>query len=281
MKSWAALLCAGLAACASVPPSSLYDARPPEISEYLAQPAMLVFSKTRGWRHNEGIAGASLFLADYTTDAGLGFFTTENAAVFGPGHLARFDIMIFNNVSGDSLSPAQEAALQQWILAGGALVALHGSGDNSHTDWPWYDKKVIGPEFIGHPADPQFQQARVVNLAPKHPVMHGIPADWLLTDEWYSFDGTAALEGATPLLGLDENTYSPENLLYGPQQDLRMGNDPAQHPIAWARCMGNGRVVYSAIGHDQSNYRDPIYRRFLANAIAWTRAAGSGAAAGC
>ncbi len=250
-----------------------YDSAPPEITEYMPQPAVLVFSKTRGWRHNEGIAGADRFFAEMTAEQGMGLFTTANGAVFNADQLARFDLVVFNNMTGDTLSPEQERAFQQWLEDGGALVALHASGDDSHGDWSWYDESVIGPQFIGHPADPQFQDALVVNLAAKHPVMQGLPADWVHNDEWYSFD-SAELGDAVPLMGLDEDSYSPENLLYGPVQDLRMGGGPEGHPIAWVRCLGRGRAFYSAIGHNHTSYDDPIYRQMLSNALLWVRAGG-------
>ena len=42
-----------------------YDAVPPHITKWMQQPAILVFSKTNGWRHNEGIAGADKFFVDF------------------------------------------------------------------------------------------------------------------------------------------------------------------------------------------------------------------------
>lgn len=270
----AALL--ALAACSAHPPASLKtasiaDREPPQITRYMPQPAILVFSKTLGWRHNEGIAGADRFFADLATDRGMGLFTTVNSAVFSDAQLARFRIVVFNNMTGDALTPAQESAFQRWLMNGGALIALHSSGDDSHRDWHWYDDAMIGPEFVGHPADPQFQEARVVNLAKAHPVMRGIPEDWRITDEWYSFDDSGKLGDAVALLGLDESTYSPENLLYGPREDLRMGGGPARHPIAWIRCPGTGRLFYSAIGHSHTSYDDPVYRRLLTNAVDWVQ----------
>ncbi|WP_432200605.1 ThuA domain-containing protein [Erythrobacter sp. W53] len=265
----AALVTTGCAAQQAAPEFN-HETQPPEINEFMAQPAVLVFSKTRSWRHNEGIAGADRFFAEFTTDNEMGLFTTVNSAVFNADQLARFDLVVFNNMTGDALSPEQQRAFQTWLENGGALLALHGSGDASHTDWDWYDDQVIGPEFVGHPAGPQFQDARVVNLASEHPIMQGIPAEWFHNDEWYSFD-SADVGDAVPLLGLDESTYSPENLLYGDREDLRMGGGPEGHPIAWARCLGEGRAVYSAIGHKHTSYDAPIYRRVLTNAIKWLR----------
>ena len=77
---------------------SAYDQVAPEITQWMTEPAILVFSKTKAWRHNEGIAGADRFFADVAAEEGFGFFTTENGAVFNAENLARFDVIIFNNI---------------------------------------------------------------------------------------------------------------------------------------------------------------------------------------
>ena len=249
---------------------SFYDGMAPEITEWMAEPAILVFSKTKEWRHNEGIAGADRFFADIATDEGFGFFTTENGAIFNADDLARFDVIVFNNMTGDALSPKQEAAFRGWLEAGGSWIGLHGAGDNSHTDWAWYDKTLIGPEFISHPMAPQFQEATLVKLNDTHPITQGLPDTFSLTDEWYSFDGLPQSFGLTPLFGLDESTYSPVNTTYG-VEDLRMGPEPEDHPIIWVGSVGEGRIVYSAVGHNQTNYDDETYAQFLRQAFDWVR----------
>lgn len=270
--------------CGSVPSAQqvdLYDSVAPEITEWMADPAILVFSKTKGWRHNEGIAGADLYFARLAQRLGYGLFTTENGAVFNDEDLSRFDVIIFNNMTGDALSPDQEAAFQHWLEAGGAWIGLHSAGDNSHKDWNWYDRQVIGPEFIGHPADPQFQKARVVNLAPDHPIMKELPTEWTLTDEWYSFDSIPQSYGLTPLAGLDEATYDPKNLVYGDYQDLRMGEGAINHPIIWSQCMGDARLVYTGIGHGFENYENATYAGFLERAFRWVTKAVDPGGEGC
>jgi len=53
-------------------------------------------------------------------------------------------------------------------------------------------------------------------------------------------------------------------------QDLRMGD----HPIAWAKCIGDGRSFYTAIGHRPESYSEPHVVKLLEQAITW--AAGTG-----
>ncbi len=250
--------------------SWLHDSAGPEITEYMPTPSILVFSKTNEWRHNEGIAGGDHFFVGLARDKGYGIYTTANGSVFNAETLARFEVVIFNNMTGDTLNTDQEKAFQTWLEAGGAWIGLHGAGDSSHMDWDWYQNELIGPTFISHPMAPQFQDARVVNLAPEHPIMKGVPADFTHNDEWYTFDSTAQSHGHTPLAGLDETTYSPRNTVYG-VEDLRMGEGAINHPIIWSHCPGKGRAFYSAIGHLETSYKDPNYARILNNAFDWVR----------
>jgi uncharacterized protein len=41
-------------------------------------------------------------------------------------------------------------------------------------------------------------------------------------------------------------------------------------PLAWKRFFGEGRVFYSALGHQASVWQDPRYQRILTNAILWS-----------
>lgn len=248
--------------------TSPYDQVRPEITEYMAQPAILVFSKTRAWRHNEGIAGADRFFADLAQERGYGLFTTVNGAVFNAEDLSRFQVIVFNNMTGNTLSPEQRSAFETWLRNGGAWLGLHAAGDNSHTAWEWYDRRMIGPEFTSHPMAPQFQEADLVLIGGEHPILEGLPERFSLTDEWYSFDSLPARFGLTPLVGLDESTYSPRNTVYG-ISDLRMGPEPEDHPIIWSGEIDEGRLVYSAVGHNQTPYDDPVYAQLLTQAFEW------------
>lgn len=248
----------------------------------MAEPAILVFSKTEGWRHNEGIAGADRFFADLASARGWGLFTTANAGVFNPDSLARFKLVIFNNVTGDALTESQQAAFETWIQSGGAWIGLHGSGDASQKAWTWYQEKVIGPRFIGHIMGPQFQMATIRQIAPTHPVLAGVNDAFELEDEWYSFDAVPQAFGMTAIAGLNESTYSPRNEVVPDwPEDLRMGDQPSDHPMVWSQCLGEGRLVYSAIGHTQFVYDNPDYARLLENAVDWTMRQSDPAGDGC
>jgi len=247
---------------------STYDKFAPPVPGHLEPPTLLVFSKTRSWRHEDGIAGADLHMVKLARKMGYSIFSTENGAIFNADDLSKFRIVVMNNFTGDSLSPAQEAAVETWVKAGGGLLAVHGSGDASHKGWPWYADDVIGPTFISHPMDPQMQEARVETLAPNHPIAMGIPSEWRAVEEWYTFDSVPN-EKFTVIAGIDESTYSPVNNVYGEVSDLRMGEGAENHPIMWSRCIEGGRTFYSAIGHLETAYDNPFYQQLLENAARW------------
>ncbi len=221
--------------------------------------AILIVSKTNGWRHIEHIPTSNRVLADIARDLGRGSYVTENAAIFNDAQLRHFAVVVLNSVSGEFLTPGQRRAFARFVARGGGVVALHAAGDDSHTS-RWYRDTIVGAPFIGHPGEgDQFQPADMIIDQPQHPVMAGISLPWQPIDEWYSFSGNPADRGMTVLARIDETTYRP-----GPR--LKMGD----HPVIWMNPRTKGRVIYSALGHTPQSYEDPNYRRILVNAVRWT-----------
>lgn len=245
-------------------PGVMRDARAPGVPADLPRPALLIFSKTKGFRHTEAIPAANAALSEIASKNGWGVYQTESSAAFTPEHLARFAAVVFNNVSGDVFTSAQREALKRYLQSGGGFVGFHGSGGDPSYDWQWYAQDVIGAQFIGHPLGPQFQDGVVLVEDRTHPATRALPERWRLEDEWYSFAASPrARPGLHVLATLDETSYANRR---GFDRDLSMGAD---HPIAWWHCVGAGRVIYSAIGHQDKTYALPEYRAFLEGATRW------------
>ncbi len=92
----------------------VYETTPPTLPAEIKRPAILVFSKTNGFRHEEAIPEANKLFAAMAGDNSWGHFQTENGATFNPEILARFDAVVFNNVSGDVFTAEQRAALKAY-----------------------------------------------------------------------------------------------------------------------------------------------------------------------
>lgn len=240
-----------------------HETVPPALAARLNRPAILVFSKTNAYRHEDAIPAGNRLLQRIAQEHGWGYFQTENGAAFTPAILARFDAVVFNNVSGDVFSSDQQAAFRKFLEGGGGFVGLHAAGDGSHQAWAWYTDNIIGAHFTMHTLNPQFQSATVRVEDPGHPAMAGLPGQWQRTEEWYSFDRSPRGRGFHVLASVDERSYRPEGL-FG--QNLRMGAD---HPAIWMHCIGRGRVLYSIFGHRAEAFSEPETVRFLNNGLGW------------
>jgi uncharacterized protein len=243
----------------------VYETVPPtDIPANLKRPAILVFSKTNAFRHEDAIPAATKMFNTIAAKNGWGVYHTENGATFSPEILAKFDVVVFSNASGDMFNPAQEDAFKGFLNNGGGYLGIHAAGDNSHADWGWYMTDIIGTTFTGHPMDPQFQKATIRVEDKTNPATAQLPDAWSRTDEWYSFDKSPRKDGVNVLATLDESTYNPGEF-FG--TTLAMGKD---HPIIWSRCVGKGRVFYSALGHTAASFSEPENVQSLTGALEWT-----------
>ena len=246
-------------------PSTHHNDRQPFLPGDLRDPAVLVFSKTNQFRHTESIERGSIVIRNIGIARGWDVFLTENGAVFNAEQLSRFKAAVFLNATGDMLSYPQERAFQDWLEAGGGWVGVHAAGDGSHTGWQWYMDNLLGVLFTAHIMGPQFQIASVITENPDHPVAAGLPAVWDHEEEWYSWAVSPRTKGFNVIASVDESSYTPVQKFLGQERDLRMGD----HPIAWSNCIGEGRAIYTALGHKAESYDNPTVRQLLENAIAW------------
>ncbi|GAB3115379.1 hypothetical protein GCM10027217_47750 [Pseudomaricurvus hydrocarbonicus] len=245
-----------------------YDTTPPQLATPSPlpgdgrKPRLLLFEKINGFKDTPSFNAAHALLQDMARQQGWTLVSSDNGAVFNAQQLSQFDAVIWNNVSGDVLTLSQRQAFRDYIEQGGGFVGIHGSGGDPTYFWDWYADELIGARFAGHPADPQYQDARVVIENTHSGIGKGLAAEWTMNEEWYSFKTSPRDKGATVIATLDESSYSPVGH-HG--IDLRMGD----HPIAWQRCLVQGRSFYSALGHRPEIYADPNHQRLLLQGIEW------------
>jgi cytochrome c len=202
---------------------------------------VLVFSKTKGWKHSSipfGIAAIQKlgqennFLVD----------TTKNAAVFTDENLKKYATVIFNNTTGNILNGDQQAAFERYIQAGGGYVGIHAAADTEY-DWPWYGK-LMGAHFASHPHNSNVRKATVDVTDKTHSSTTMLPEHWERTDEWYNY--RSFYSGIKVLANLDENSYEG-------------GINGANHPISWYHEFDGGRAFYTGNGHtDESIQPTPV-----------------------
>ena len=212
--------------------------------------SVLVFSRTTGFRHAsipDGIAAVQELGAQH----GFSVTATEDPGAFTEAGLAEYDAVVFLNTTGDVLGGAQQVAFERYIQSGGGFVGVHSAADTEY-DWAWYGD-LVGAYFESHPPGTPAATVRVVDRV--HPATAGLPASWDRTDEWYNFRSNP--RGDVHVLAtVDEQTYSG-------------GTMRGDHPIAWCHAYDGGRAFYTASGHTESTYAEPLYQDHLWGGLAW------------
>ena len=249
-------------------PTHEHETTPPELPAGLTAPALLVFTKTNGFRHTEAIPAGLALIEEIAKRRGWSVFHTENGAVFNDAQLAKFQATVWHQASGDVLNAEQREALKRFIENGGGWVGIHGAGGDREYDWKWYVDELVGAQFIGHTLGPQFQTATWRNENPLHPATAKLPEKWQHEEEIYSFDRNVRdFAGYLVLVSVDESTYSPvEKLLWRKRSLAMKGGD---HPMVWHHCVGHGRAFYSALGHQAKSYAEPEMKALMEGALGW------------
>jgi uncharacterized protein len=243
-----------------------YETEKPVINIPANQPAILVFSKTTGFRHGESIDASKAVFSRIAQQNHWFIYETEEGGVFNPEQLRKFKAVIFNNSTGRVLNDEQQAALSQYVEQGGALLGIHGSGDGSH-HWPWYETNLLGTRFSHHPLSPQFQKADVhVETAVDTTFTKNLPTSWSHEDEWYVFFGQP--KGVKVVSYINGDAIIPNgNMLWIKDKNFGMGK---YHPVAWYRPVGKGKTFYTSMGHSAAVWQEANFVRLVENALLWT-----------
>ncbi|MBO0930901.1 ThuA domain-containing protein [Fibrella aquatilis] len=214
----------------------------------LAQDAILVFSRTKGYRHASIGAGKRAIMAMGAANK-FRVDTTEDAAQFSLANLKKYKTVVFLSTTGNVLDSLQQLAFEQYIKQGGSYVGIHAAADTEYS-WPWYNQ-LCGAWFLSHPKQ---QDAEIAVLDKKHPATSMLPDRWKRFDEWYSYKNI--VPEMHVLANLDEKTYEG-------------GKNGDNHPIAWYRTFDGGRSFYTGMGHTDESYEEPLFVAHLLGGIQW------------
>ncbi len=219
------------------------------ISAAIAEDAILVFSRTKGYRH-KSIEAGKVAIVKLGSENKFKVDTTEDAAMFTLDNLKKYKTIIFLSTTGDVLDPTQQTAFEQYIKQGGGYVGVHAAADTEY-EWPWYNQ-LCGAYFLAHPKQ---QNAEIDVVDKKFIATKMLPDVWKRFDEWYSYKSIES--GINVLAKLDEKTYEG-------------GKNGDNHPIAWYREFDGGRTFYTGLGHTDESYKEDLFLQHLLGGIKWT-----------
>ncbi len=218
-----------------------------------AEPAfrVLVFSKTLLYRHASIAAGIET-IQKLGRDNNFAVDASEDSEVITKTNLARYAVVVFLSVTGNVMDENQQAAFKDYIENGGGFVAIHGAlagREAAEGDWPWY-AELLGTTFVTHtPVVPGVLKVDDTN----NPSTAKLPARWPHAEEWYFFSSNPRAH-AHVLLTVDESSFLRQPI-------------NADHPISWRREEGKGRVWYTALGHTDECFAEPLFQAHLLGGI--------------
>jgi type 1 glutamine amidotransferase len=151
------------------------------------------------------------------------------------------------------ITEEQGRAIKDFVEAGGGLYALHNSSHISLSSRDY--REVMGGAYITHPPLRPFKVS-VVNM--EHPITHDVQ-DFIVNDEQHfvTYD-----KDPKYIFLQSENTDG----LTGSDG----GKDLGTKSIAgWAYEYGQGRVVFTGVGHTLHALWEPEYFKLQKNAVRW------------
>ena len=207
---------------------------------------ILVFSKTAAFRH-ESIAAGKDALIKMAKEKGFSANFTEDAALFNENEMKKYNAVVFLNTTGDVLNNEQQAVFERYIQAGGGYVGIHSATDCEY-DWAWYGQ-LAGAYFLDHPSTPSNVQKGKYSVVDKNSwATQGMPDQFERSDEFYSFRNISP--NIKVVLTIDEKTYIG-------------GKNPDFHPMSWYQEFNGGRSFYTAMGHTNETFSEPLFLNHL------------------
>ena len=214
---------------------------------------VLVFSKTAAFRH-ESIGAGKKALAKMAQEKGFGVSFTEDATLFNESNLKKYNSVVFLNTTGDVLNNEQQTAFERYIQAGGGYVGIHAATDTEY-DWPWYNQ-LAGAWFLDHPSTPSnVQKGKFIVAMKNHWATQGMPDEFERSDEFYAFKDISPKINV--VLKIDEKSYIG-------------GKNGDNHPMSWYQEFEGGRSFYTAMGHTDETYSEPLFLNHVWAGIKYT-----------
>jgi hypothetical protein len=139
------------------------------------------------------------------------------------------------------------AAVKRLAARGGAIVALHWSVGSKDAEYIEGQLNLLGATRGGPQRKYVVSQGDYVRVAPKHPILTGVPDFTAYDEHYYRLDRRKDIQ---PLL-----TVKIE------------GNDEM---VAWAWDRSDGGRSFGFVGlHFHANWQLPVYRRFVVQGVRW------------
>ncbi len=177
---------------------------------------------------------ASAFAKD-----GINLTYTDKTSDLNESNLDKYDgLIIYAN--HEYIAPGQEAALLNYVKEGHGFIPIHCASYCFHNSDEYV--ALVGAQFLKHKTD----SFRADIIAPAHPALADVK-EFETWDETYVHHRVA--DDLTILMERDEGDH--------------------KEPWTWVKEYGEGRVFYTAYGHDEKTWTNPGFQQLIKQGILW------------
>jgi type 1 glutamine amidotransferase len=207
------------------------------------QPRALVVTETAGFHHPSIPAARAALVALGDASPDFDIVPVASSRSLTAAALRGAQAVVFLSTTGElRMGDAGLRRLLRWIRAGGGFVGLHAASNTFAKEAAF--ARMLGAQFKAHPFA---GRGRVLVTDRRHPAARGLPASFVIDDEFYVFETNPRRRA--PVLARRATS--------------------ADQPLVWWRRERRGRVFYSALGHPDSAWSDPNNLRLVENGLRW------------
>jgi type 1 glutamine amidotransferase len=211
----------------------------------------------KGYVH-QNIAVSIAAIRQIGAERGFDVDASDDPRVFTAENLKQYKAIVFSNSNNEAFeNDDQREAFKRYMQSGGGFVGIH-SASGSERKWPYF-WSVVGGRFVRHP---KLQKFTVRVKDSNHPATRDLPKSFEWEDECYYVD--------------DVNPAMKVLLVTDPAKidDPKKAEYPGDRfgdslPLAWYQTFDGGRQFYTALGHKNEHYSDPLLRKQIAGGIMW------------
>ena len=179
--------------------------------------------------------------------------TTHDVTRLTVEKLSTLDLLVFATTGNLPLTNNQKETVIDFVKNGKAFMGVHNATDTGY-DWPDYGE-MLGGYFNGHP---WHQEVGIIVEDTNHPATRMLNEKFSVTDEIYTFKHWER-EKTHVLMRIDNDSV-----------DLEKGNrEDNDYALAWCHEYGDGRVMYTGLGHPDQLWHEKWFRGHILGGMSW------------
>lgn len=238
---------------------------------------LLVFSESFGFKHNSRLIGEEMLKLMAKKTGAFSVTINNNATEYTSEYLKSFDAIVILNATEIQavFKDERRQDLLNFVRNGGGMIGIHAATDGGKHRWPEYSE-MWGGAFGGHPWGAKGTWT-VANNDPENAINASFAGKGFdIRDELYRvrdcFKDTFTEGKFRTLCSVD---LTVKNNIATPNGKIRLVHSyvrrepgvpkPApwsldvsrEHPLAWIKPYGKGRVFYTTFGHNEEVYWNP------------------------